>query len=179
MHDPFADPAVSGSSFTSLVTMLYALEGDVDTNLRAFAGNLGGRELDSSGDVLTGVSDGSFWIGVTLEETALKRVDAGDSLRLVYPDDGTSLVPDGSAIVKGAAHPDNAKRFIDFTLSPEVQKLLLEQYRRPVRTDIALTGELPGEEDMQVLDYDVAWASSHHDTVLMSWAFYLDKEETA
>ena len=68
----FADPAVSGSSFTSLVTMLYALEGDVDTNLRAFAGNLGGRELDSSGDVLTGVSDGSFWIGVTLEETALE-----------------------------------------------------------------------------------------------------------
>ena len=175
----FADPAVSGSSFTSLVTMLYVMECDVDTNLRAFAGNLGGRELDSSGDVLTGVSDGSFWIGVTLEETALKRVDAGDSLRLVYPDDGTSLVPDGSAIVKGAAHPDNAKRFIDFTLSPEVQKLLLEQYRRPVRTDIALTGELPGEEDMQVLDYDVAWASSHHDTVLMSWAFYLDKEETA
>ena len=60
-----------------------------------------------------------------------------------------------------------------------MQKLLLEQYRRPVRTDIALTGELPGEEDMQVLDYVVAWASSHHDTVLMSWASYLDKEETA
>lgn len=174
----FADPAVSGSSFTALMTMLQAIGGDVDANLHAFADNLAGLELASSGDVLTEVSDGSFWIGVTLEETALKRADAGDSLRLVYPDDGTSLVPDGSAIVKGAAHSENAKLFIDFTLSPEVQRLLLEQYRRPARTDIALTGELPESGGLAVLDYDIAWASAHHDEVLMSWAFYLGGEDT-
>lgn len=176
----FADPAVSGSSFTALVTMLHAVGGDVDANLSAFAENLGGLELNSSGDVLTAVADGSCWIGVTLEETALKRVDAGDSIGLVYPDDGTSLVPDGSAVVKGAAHLENAKRFIDFTLSPEVQRLLLGQYRRPVRSDVDLTGELlPADGAFRVLDYDIAWASSHHNTVLMSWAFYLEREDRA
>ena len=30
---------------------------------------------------------------------------------------------------------------------------------------------------LKVLDYDIPWASAHHDEVLMSWAFYLDREE--
>ena len=172
----FADPSVSGSSFTALVTLLQALGGDPDEELLAFAENLGGLELDSSGDVLTAVANGSCWIGITLEETALKRRDAGDSIELAYPEDGTSLVPDGTAIVRGARHPDNARRFIDFTVSRDVQQLLTVQYRRPVRTDVAL-GSLPEVEQLSVLDYDIPWASEHHDEVLMSWAFYLDREE--
>lgn len=38
----FADPSVSGSSFTALVTLLQALGGDPDEELLAFAENLGG-----------------------------------------------------------------------------------------------------------------------------------------
>lgn len=93
----FADPGVSGSSFTGLVTMLHALGGDREDAVRRFAGALDGRQLEGSGDVLTAVSGGGCWAGITLEETALKRVDAGDSIALVYPKEGTSLVPDGSA----------------------------------------------------------------------------------
>ena len=48
-----------------------------------------------------------------------------------------------------------------------------------MRTDIALTASCPVRKICRCSTYDVAWASSHHDTVLMSWAFYLDKEETA
>lgn len=174
----FADPAVSGSSFTALVTLLKAAGGDMDAELRTFADNLGGLELESSGDVLTAVANGSCWVGITLEETALKRVEAGDSIALVYPDDGTSLVPDGTAIVKGAKHMENARRFLDFTVSRDVQNLITEQYRRPVRSDVALGGDLPGVDDLKVLDYDINWACENHNNVLMSWAFYLDREET-
>ncbi len=175
----FADPSVSGSSFTALVTMLRALGGDYDETLRAFADNLGGLEFDGSGDILTAVADGSCWAGVTLEETALKYQAAGDSIGIVYPSDGTSLVPDGSAIVKGAKHPANAQLFLDFTISYDVQQLLGEQYRRPVRRDVELTGSLPALSQLAVLDYDIPWASEHHNSVLMSWAFYLDREDTA
>ena len=60
-------------------------------------------------------------------------IGGGIGSAVVYPQDGTSAVPDGSALIRGAAHPDNAKRFLDFTVSYEVQQLLSEQYRRPVR----------------------------------------------
>lgn len=174
----FADPSVSGSSFTALVTLLQALGGDPDEELLAFAENLGGLELDSSGDVLTAVANGSCWVGITLEETALKRQQAGDSIALIYPEDGTSLVPDGSALVKGAPHPENARKFLDFTASSDVQQLLADLYRRSVRTDVAPSPDLPGLDTLALVDYDISWASQNHDGVLMSWAFYLDRRET-
>ena len=172
----FADPSVSGSSFTALMTMLLAVGGERNDALRRFAENLGGLELAGSGDVLTYVANGSCWFGVTLEETALKRVEAGDSVALVYPDDGTSLVPDGSALVKGAPHADNARLFIDFTISRDVQELLGGQFRRSVRRDVGSGGLRPLSE-LEVLDYDVERASSEHDTVLMSWEFFLERED--
>lgn len=175
----FADPAVSGSSFTGLVTMVCAMGEDTETTIRAFAYSLEGRELSGSGDVLTAVNNGSFWVGVTLEETALKRLEAGDSISLVYPEEGTSLVPDGSALVKGAPHGDNARRFLDFTVSYDVQEMMAGQYRRSVRGDVACLPQLPALEELTLVDYDIPWASQNHDAVLMTWAFYLDGEEEA
>lgn len=45
----FADPSVSGSSYTALVTMLCALGGDADEVLQTFAENLDGKLLSGSG----------------------------------------------------------------------------------------------------------------------------------
>ncbi|MGE4276173.1 MAG: ABC transporter substrate-binding protein [Lawsonibacter sp.] len=174
----FADPSISGSCFTGLVTLLDALGGDQDGTIRCFVDSLDGRQLDSSGAVLTSVAGGTDWIGVTLEETALKRIAAGDDIALVYPADGTSSVPDGSALVAGAPHEDNAKRFLDFTVSWDVQQLLATQfYRRSVRTDVELGQKLPDLAELSLVDYDVGWASENRNAILMAWAFYLGGEE--
>ena len=71
---------------------------------------------------------------VTLGETAYglaidfygftQVAEAGaDNLTFVLPQDFTSLSPDGLAILKGAPHPETAKRFVDFVLSEAGQKL--------------------------------------------------------
>lgn len=173
----FADPAVSGSSFTALVTMLEALDAEPETVLQAFALNLDGRQLASSGEVLSAVADGESWAGVTLEETAGRRIAAGDQLAMVYPADGTSCVSDGCAILSGAPHPDNARLFVDFTVSRDVQTLLQDQFcRRSVRDDLEPAAELPPLSAIPQVRYDLSWASSHRDALLMSWEFYLGSE---
>lgn len=170
----FTDPSISGSCFTGLVTLLYAVGGDSEQVLQRFAENLDGRQLDSSGAVLSSVAEGTDLVGVTLEETALKRIAAGDDLAMVYPADGTSCVPDASALVKGAPHEENAKRFLDFTVSRDVQQLLVSQfYRRSVRGDVEPGQQLAALEELTLVDYDVSWASQHRDSILMTWAFYL------
>ena len=114
----FADPAVSGSSFTALVTLLRAVDGeDAGETLRRFAENLDGRQLEGSGDVLSSVAGGVALVGVTLEETALKRIAAGDNIALVYPEDGSSCVPDASALIRGGPHKENSRLFLDITVS--------------------------------------------------------------
>ena len=86
-------------------------------------------------------------------------------------------MPDASALVKGAPHEDNAKKFLDFTVSQHVQRLLGERfYRRSVRSDVEPASKLPPLKQLTQVDYDVGWASAHRDAILMSWAFYLDTE---
>ena len=169
----FADPAISGSSFTALATQILAGK-SMDKTLATLAENLQGKTLRSSGDVLNAVADGSYLVGITLEETALKYIAAGADLAMVYPEEGTSCVPDASAIVKGAPHSENAKIFLDFTVSYEVQQMLSESsYRRPVRSDIPAGDSLLRLQDIVLVDYDIDWACKNRDVILSDWSFYL------
>ena len=176
----FADPAVSASCYTGLVTMLCALDAPQEETLRRFAENLDGRLLAGSGDILSSVADGTDCVGITLEETALRRIAAGENLRMVYPAEGTSAVPDGSALLRGAKHEENAKRFLDFTVSRDVQALIQEEEfsRRSVRGDIEPSASLPQLDKLSMVDYDAAWASRERGNILKSWQSFLPLEET-
>ena len=168
----FADPTRSASSFTALVTLLSACG---EETLARVARNLDGCQLSSSGEVLSAVADGSCLVGVTLEETALQRIAAGNNLALVYPAEGTSCIPDGTAVIAGAPHPENAERFLEFTLSREVQQLLGERFfRRSVRSDVTVPASLPAMEELKLVDYDVRWASENREKLLSRWAAALE-----
>ena len=159
------------------MTMLCAVGGDPDETLRAFAENLDGRVLAGSGETVSAVTNGEAFVGVTLEETALRRQAAGDAIAVVYPADGTSCVPDGCAIISGAPHRSNAEAFVDFAVSRDVQELLQTQFcRRTVRSDVEPTSALPALSQLPQVAYDVSYASEHREAILMSWAFYLGTE---
>lgn len=164
----FADPSVSGSGYTALATLLQALPLQPEETLRRFADNLDGQVLESSGEVVSAVADGSCYIGVTLEETALRGIAAGYDIAMAYPQEGTSAVPDGAAIVAGCAHEENARAFVDFILGSDVQcRLASDYYRRPVRSDMFVP-----ERETQgfvLLNYDLDWASSSRGDILASW----------
>ncbi len=166
----FADPTKSGSSFTALVTAVQACG---ENFMEEFAGSLDRQLLDSSGEVLSAVADGSCLVGITLEETALQRIAAGDNIAMVYPAEGTSCVPDGTAVVLGARHRENAVRFLEFTLSREVQQLLDSGfYRRGVLEEIPST--LCSLTQIPLVDYDVQWAASHREETLKEWDRYME-----
>lgn len=166
----FADPAVSGSSYTAAITMLLCLSGDIWENLARFEDNLGGKIQEDSGDVVTAVDTGSCSVGVTLEETALKRQSQGANIAIVYPSEGTSNLPDGTALVAGARHGDNARAFLEFVQSTDVQTLVVSGFsRRSVRSDVADRDTLPSEEEIGIIDYDVAWASGIKEEFLKRW----------
>ena len=168
----FADPQISGSSYTALVTRIRA--GGSESCLSALCAALDGRQLDSSGAVLSEVASGSALVGITLEETALQHIAAGEDIALVYPADGTACVPDGSALVKGAPHGDNARLFLDFTVSADVQSMVGQRFcRRAVRADIPADPSLPALATLNMVTYDVEWASRNRDRLLSEWSFLL------
>lgn len=112
-------------------------------------------------------------MGITLEETALKRAAAGEDIALIYPDDGTSA-PGWRRPGAGSAPPENARKFLDFIAGNDVQSRLETEFsRRPVREGVESGGVLRPLEELVLVDYDLAWTVEHHDSILMSWAFYL------
>ncbi len=166
----FTDPTVSGSSYTAAITLMTCLPGDRWQVLEEFVENLDGKLLSDSGEVVSAVAGGSRSVGVTLEETALKGLAQGEDIAIVYPTEGTSSLPDGTALVAGAPHPENARAFLEFVQSADVQGLVVSDFsRRSVRADVADREDLPASEELKLIDYDVAWASQVKEEFLARW----------
>ncbi len=164
----FASPTVSGASYTALASMVQALPGE--DVLEAFYRNLDGRALSDITRVVEAVADavaeGSCPVGVTAESAALAAAEAGRDVALVYPREGAGAPPDGMAVIRGCAHEDNARRFIDFALGLDAQRYARREcQRRPVRQDLLAEGE----EDLILLDYDVEQAAAGREALLARW----------
>lgn len=164
----FADPRSSSSAYTALETMLQILP--ADGLLEAFYRNLGGQRLSGVSAVVDEVADavaeGSCTVGITGEAAALEAIRAGRDVAMLYPKEGTSAVADGMAVVKGCAHGENARRFIDFALSEDVQRYLAQTCRRsPVREDLLQ----PEADGLVCIDYDLDRAAAEREWILSVW----------
>ncbi|HWP51199.1 MAG TPA: extracellular solute-binding protein, partial [Clostridia bacterium] len=167
----FADPNTSGSGYTGIMTMIQCLGGEDPTITERFVANLQNKLLPKSGDVIEAVENGSMYLGISLEEIALKRIEEGADIAIVYPREGTSAVPDGSAIVKDAVHVANARQFLDFVSSREVQQMITEKhFRRSVQSDIDMRYDMIAEDKIKAIDYDIEWASAQKGAFNQSWA---------
>ncbi len=167
-----ADPSKSGSAYTILATMLTAYKDQNDgwDFIKDFYNNLDGKVLTSSSAVYKGVADGEYAVGLTLEKKAITYVLSGAPVKIVYPSEGTSAVPDGVAVIKNAKNTENAKKFIDFVLSKDIQTLMSSELsRRTVRNDIDAPEGLGPMSDIKFVDYDFEWASSSKEDVLNKW----------
>ncbi len=168
-----ASPIKSGSAYTITATLLTAFGKDNEAGydfVKKFIANLDGKILGGSSAVPKGVVDKEYSIGLTLESSAVKYKNAGGHIEIVYPSEGTSVVADGAALIKGAVNEENAKLFLDYVGSKEVQTILAAKFNiRGVRTDVVLPKGLGPIADIKLLDYDFDWASENKKTIVKRW----------
>ncbi len=163
----FADLRSSGTSYTIISTYLQLADKTPERGLEDLVSVLDGKFLSTSGQVIPRISDGTFLVGVTLEETAKKKMAEGYDIAMIYPKDGTSAVPDGCAMVKNAPHSYNAGRFIDFIVARATQTYAVSEFkRRPVRTDMILPEEFG---DIKRIDFDISESAENESRVFKLW----------
>lgn len=64
---------------------------------------------------------------------------------------------------------ENAKAFLEFTVSRDVQRLVEESFfRRTVRNDMA-EYTAPEQGNLKTIDYDIHWASQEKENILSTW----------
>ncbi|WP_414475712.1 ABC transporter substrate-binding protein [Microvirga sp. M2] len=143
------DPAQSGSSFE----LTAALGGKDDYKLfRDLKGNgaiVAGANAEALNPVLQGAKAAVFG---AVDYITFDGKAKGESIDVIFPASGTVIAPRPAMILKWSKRQDDAKKFIDYMLSDEGQKLVADTFLMPARTDIPAARPLVG--DLKLLDYD-------------------------
>ena len=165
-----ADPANSSSAFAQLTNMLLAMSSDKTyTNdaawnyVGALISQWNGKIQSSSSSVYKSVVEGEMWVGLTYEDPVAKLIkDGAKNIEIVYPTEGSVFLPAGTGIVKGAKHMDNAKKFVDFLLSEEVQNIFGQSLtNRPVRTGAKTGTHLKDYTTLPLIYEDMEYVFTH------------------
>jgi len=132
----FMDPAVCDTYACALTAAMHTAE-DSEYYVAKLAENINYVTFDSLSGLNHAIAEGRSFVGVTAEEKAVSLISEGADIDYIYPREGVSLLIDGTAVVSGCRNPDQARAFIDFTVSQDVQYFLTSAInRRSVRTDI-------------------------------------------
>lgn len=90
--------------------------------------------VNAPGEVVTGVAEGRFDAGITLDFSARNAVAKGSPIEIVWPATGAVAIYSPIGVVDGAG-PD-AERFLEHVLTKEAQVAIAATGWQPIRTDV-------------------------------------------
>ena len=139
-----ANPALSGTSYMSVVLLSNTFGWDYFKDLRKNGAKMG----KGSGQVVDDTASGDLLASLAVDYITLDKIKKGATLGLTYPPE-MIVIPSPVAIIKGTANLPAAQAFVDFLLSKEGQAIVAASGTLPVRTDVAVPPEykLPAVAD--------------------------------
>jgi iron(III) transport system substrate-binding protein len=91
----------------------------------------------SAGDPVAVLNSGERVVGAGMPSaTTLLSISRGNPLSLIYPADGTVMVPAPSGALKAAPHPSAAKLFMEYFAGPTYSQTARRFYGESLRPDV-------------------------------------------
>lgn len=114
---------------------------------------------------------GQAAIGIQFTPAFLQLADEGYPLQLVFPKEGVGFEAPAISIVKGAPHPEAAKKLVDWFLTVEAQNAITDArtYFFPVHPKAKLAKDLPAFDQIPVTSYDAVWAGENKKRLVDRW----------
>jgi iron(III) transport system substrate-binding protein len=104
------------------------------------------------------VGDGEFAFGIADTDDVSEALKDGKPVGAVYPDAdgaGTLLAPTAAVLIAGAPHAENARRFIDFLLTAEVEKMLASSAAQmPLRPGVGVPAGVKRVNEIKAMSVD-------------------------
>ncbi len=149
---------------TSEIAALFAVRGDVAG--KAFMAALKQNDVavsTSNGESADFVAAGQYDFSLVDSDDAVNRIRQGKPVLMVYPDQGEGepgcfIVPNAAVLIRGARHPEAARKLIDFLLSKETeQKLAFADCAQiPLHPGVKLPPELKPIGKIRVMSVNYA-----------------------
>jgi iron(III) transport system substrate-binding protein len=169
-HIVMSNPSTSGTAYLLLASHAARLGEDkmwpyydaLDKNLSQVtkSGGAPGR-MAASGETPIGVA-------LAYEVDVAKK--QGAPIDIIYPSDGVAWTFEGNALVKGAKNPQNARRFLDWAVSPSAMTAYAKWRGTGLtRTDVAASGPKITEMNLIALDFVKAGDPEYKDRLVKRW----------
>jgi iron(III) transport system substrate-binding protein len=167
-HIVMSNPSTSGTAYLLLASHVARLGEDrafeyyrsLDKNLSQVtkSGGAPGR-MAASGETPIGIA-------LAYEVEVAKR--QGAPIAVVYPSDGVAWTFEGNALIKGAKHRENARRFLDWAVSRSAMTAYAQWRDTGItRADVAVTG--PKMSDLGLVNLDFVKAAEDKDRLVKKW----------
>jgi iron(III) transport system substrate-binding protein len=128
------DPGFAGSAFAALGYFATADGLGIDFYQRLK--DNGAVVVASPVDIVTGVAEGRYQAGISLDKIVRDAVAQGSPIELVWPEPGAIAVYSPAAVLRSSDGPDAAHAFVEALVSPEVQTAIAATGWQPVRSDV-------------------------------------------
>jgi iron(III) transport system substrate-binding protein len=164
-----ADPRFGSTSFH--VAALYAALGDAraDDFFRRLKAN-GVKVVDGNSVVRDMVARGEVKVGLTDTDDVNVALEAGQPIAMILPDRdgmGVPVMPNMVSLIRGAPHAEEAQRFIDYLLSPDVERMLAqsEAVQIPLHQGVEGPKNIPPISSFKPMTLDYSRAASRVEDV--------------
>jgi iron(III) transport system substrate-binding protein len=113
------------------------------------------------------VAAGRYAWGITDTDDAVIELEASPDVAIVFPDqagEGTLLIPNTLAIIKGAPHPQQARQLVDYLLAGKIEDQLATgpSAQIPLSKQATQVSRV-APADLKVMAVDFAAAADHWD----------------
>ncbi len=149
-----SNPNTSGTAYTTVSGILQVMGEEKGWRfLDRMYRNIAFLEKSGSGPAQKALA-GEFAVGIVPDPHNTPLQNPGAPLTPVFPSDGVLAWPSPVAIIEGAKHPQNARRFVDWCLSVEGQKVLMQASPRVPITDVETLAGVPRLSELNLVAYD-------------------------
>ncbi|MBA2557230.1 MAG: extracellular solute-binding protein [Chloroflexi bacterium] len=129
------DPGFAGSAFGALG--YFALEDAYGFDyLRDLEAN-GTVQVQAPDEVTTGVAEGRYQAGMTLDFSVRQAIENGSPVEMVWPASGAIAMYSPIAVLTDSDNPAAAEAFVETVLSTDGQEAIADTGWQPVREDVA------------------------------------------
>jgi len=161
-----SNPTTSGTAYTTVSGVLQIMGEEKGWEfLDKLYANVPYLEKSGSGPAKKALA-GEYAIGIVPDPHNSPLTNPDANLTDIFPSDGVLAWPSPVAIVAGAKHPNNAKIFVDWCLSAEGQKVLMQASPRVPVTDVETIEGVPSLQELNLVAYDYRKWGAERDRVI-------------
>ena len=130
----------------------------------------GVKMVSSNGEIRRQVADGGCAIGIADTDDAYEAIKDGKPIGVVYPDQkgmGTVIVPNATVLIAKGPNPNEARKFINFLLSAEIEKTLADgdAAQIPLRSGVRVPAHVRSLSDLNPMKVNYAKLADELDSL--------------